>query len=41
MVNEMALAQVFHRGLQFSSVGIIPPMLHIRLLLDASITSKK
>ena len=40
-MNEVALAQVFHRGLQFSSVDIIPPMLHVRLLLDASIRSKK
>jgi hypothetical protein len=42
VVNEGALAQVFHRGLQFSSAVIIPPMLHIRfLLVDTSVRSRK
>jgi hypothetical protein len=41
VVNEVALAQIFHRGFQFSSVDIIPPMEHIRLVLDACIRSRK
>jgi len=41
VVNEVALPQVFRRGLQFSSVDIIPPMVHIRLLRNASIRSRK
>jgi hypothetical protein len=41
LVNKLALAGIFYPGRHVSSVVIIPPMLHTRILLNGAIRRRK